>query len=329
MANVRPYCGASQILISVVIPLYNKKKSIERAIRSVLRQTHRHFELIVVDDGSTDGSAQVVKAITEPRLTFVQRPNGGVSAARNVGVERALGQYVAFLDADDEWRPEFLSAMVSLMEMHRNAVLFSTRHDIVAPDASRILGSLSLPADHVGQVPHFFETYRKSASLVNSSSVCVRKDALLTVGGFPVGERVGEDVVVWLKLAAIGDVMFDARVLSTAHQDAENRTVEREAVTVPHYLKHFLEDGEGRLLTEQSASLCRFLAHFCLIYAAEAVRHGDRSMPGWYARAIWPYSKRSAILCSVIAFTPRSLISTIKKARALISRFRSISAESA
>ena len=95
-------------MISVVIPLYNKRGLVSQTIATVLAQTYNGYEIVVVDDGSTDGSIDEVKAIADPRIRIVSRQNGGVAAARNTGIQHARGEFVAFLDADDRWAPQYL-----------------------------------------------------------------------------------------------------------------------------------------------------------------------------------------------------------------------------
>src|SRR6266446_940152 len=102
--------------VSVVIPLYNKVRYIQRALDSVLAQTYTDFEVIVVDDGSTDGGAEVVACCTDRRVRLIRQSNQGPGPARNRGVEEAAGGYVAFLDSDDEWLPAFLERSVDLLD---------------------------------------------------------------------------------------------------------------------------------------------------------------------------------------------------------------------
>ena len=112
-------------MISVVIPLYNKEKQIERTLRSVFAQTYTDFEIIVVNDGSTDRSAAVVESLNDPRIRLVTQKNAGVSAARNRGIREARGEYIALLDGDDEWKPEFLETMTALTEKYPQCEVFA------------------------------------------------------------------------------------------------------------------------------------------------------------------------------------------------------------
>lgn len=106
--------------ISVVIPLYNKEKSIAQSLKSVLSQTYTNFEVVVVDDGSTDKSVEVVKSIGDTRILLLGQPNAGPSKARNTGVKNAKGDWIVFLDADDELLPEALSIFTEIIVEHQD-----------------------------------------------------------------------------------------------------------------------------------------------------------------------------------------------------------------
>lgn len=121
----------SEPTISVVIPLYNKEREVARAVRSVLAQRRQPLELIVVDDGSTDRSAAEVEAFRDPLVRLIRQPNGGVCAARNRGIAEARGEYVALLDADDEWEPGFLSEIVSLITRYPGCGIYCTAFHIL------------------------------------------------------------------------------------------------------------------------------------------------------------------------------------------------------
>jgi len=104
-------------MVSVVIPLYNKEKNIFATINSVLEQTYSGFEIVVINDGSTDNSCEVVNRINDPRIRLITQNNLGVSKTRNRGVSEAKYEYVALLDGDDQWAPTFLEEMIALIEI--------------------------------------------------------------------------------------------------------------------------------------------------------------------------------------------------------------------
>ena len=110
-------------MISVIIPLYNKETTIEQSIRSLLTQSFSDFELIVVDDGSTDGSAEKIRGITDERMILICQENGGPSKARNTGVKHARGEWIVFLDADDELLPDALQIMTAAIKRYPDADL--------------------------------------------------------------------------------------------------------------------------------------------------------------------------------------------------------------
>ena len=103
-------------IVSVIIPTYNAKELLIEAIDSVLSQTLSDLELLIIDDGSIDGTVEAVKAVDDPRIRYFYKDNGGVSSARNMGLDKATGQYIAFLDSDDLYHPKYLETMVSAME---------------------------------------------------------------------------------------------------------------------------------------------------------------------------------------------------------------------
>lgn len=202
-------------MISVVIPLYNKEKTVARALRSVLAQTFQDFEVVVVNDGSTDNSVQVVASIGgDPRIKLVNQPNAGVAAARNRGVAEAHGEVVAFLDADDEWLPGFLETVRGLVAAHPQSDIFATSYFKVGPDGQRrptMLASADLS--------DYFRVASSSEPPVNASCVAIKKHALEEIGGFPVGIRSGEDLLTWARLAVRGLVAYRAEPLAVFYRD--------------------------------------------------------------------------------------------------------------
>lgn len=203
-------------MISVIIPLYNKETTIKRTIESVLNQTFQDFEIVVIDDGSTDHSVEVVGAISDPRIRLINQPNAGVSAARNAGIMASRYDYVAFLDADDEWDSDFLETINSLISKFPTASVFATNYrfsnqdNVITPTIIR-----GLKTNEPSIIDNYFQIVSNSHPLVCSSAVAIRKEAIDSIGGFPKGIKAGEDLLTWARLASRYPVAYDPTPHST------------------------------------------------------------------------------------------------------------------
>lgn len=190
-------------MISVVIPLYNKEQSIAFTLQTVLKQTFQDFEIVIVDDGSMDHSVEEVKKVTDSRIRLIHQPNAGVSAARNRGIEEAQGEYIAFLDADDEWKPEYLETQYNLTQRYPECSVFACNYEFRNMQdhvQSTIIRKLSFTGEY-GILSNYFEVASCSHPPLWTSAVMVKKDAIQSVGGFPVGIKSGEDLLTWARLA--------------------------------------------------------------------------------------------------------------------------------
>ena len=203
-------------MISVVIPLYNKQNSIINTLQSVLNQTYRDFEVVVVDDGSTDGSVGEVEKFADSRIRLVRQNNAGVSAARNRGIEEARGEYVAFLDADDEWNPEYLATQYLLAEKYPECDVFACNYEFRNAEGNvkpTIVRKLPFGGED-GVLSNYFEVASCSHPPLWTSAVMVRKSAIQAVGGFPVGIKSGEDLLTWARLAVRNSIAFVTRPMA-------------------------------------------------------------------------------------------------------------------
>lgn len=202
-------------MISIVVPLYNKEDTIGRAIESILAQSSANWELIVVDDGSTDNSLTMAGKYNDARIRVISQPNAGVSAARNQGVAFASNSVVAFLDADDYWSPQHLVNIESLIEFSPNSIAYSTAYFVVNDGhlrKSRLNGERS---DWISpRKLDYFSDALGVAPPVCSSAVAIRTTALTDVGGFPIGVKAGEDLITWARLACIGDIAYSTTATS-------------------------------------------------------------------------------------------------------------------
>jgi glycosyltransferase involved in cell wall biosynthesis len=209
--------------VSVVIPLYNKGPYIARALNSVLAQTVQDFEVIVVDDGSTDDGAAVVRGFDDPRIRLIQQENQGVSAARNRGIEAARAELVAFLDADDEWLPGFLRTILRLRTLYPDAGLYGTAYEEHFP--SSVVQRVYMIGEGDRLLSSYFNALVNFGSLVfNSSSFAAPKEILIMVGGYPLGVKWNEDGTLWGKIALQFPVAYSSEVCSRYHRYTENNS---------------------------------------------------------------------------------------------------------
>jgi glycosyltransferase involved in cell wall biosynthesis len=199
--------------ISVVMPLFNKGKEVARAIRSVLDQTVNNYELIIVDDGSTDEGPKIVQEFSDPRIRLINQRNVGVSATRNRGIEEAKSDLIAFLDADDEWLSNFLDTINRLRIRFSCCSVFATNYlyrDINGSLVPTIIRGLPV-AKWEGILENYFEIASRSDPPIWSSAVAVTKEAITSIGGFPVGVTAGEDLLTWAKLAARNQIAYSSQ----------------------------------------------------------------------------------------------------------------------
>lgn len=214
-------------MISVVIPLYNKETSIAHTLQCVLSQTYQDFEVVVVDDGSSDNGPAIVVQFTDPRIRLIRQANGGVSVARNTGIHKSRGEYIAFLDADDEWNQTHLEDLSTLIQKYPVCRAFATNYQFRKGDklTETILNKIPFQGDY-GVLSNYFEICSCSHSPVNSSVICVEKELLLSIGGFPVGIKSGEDLLTWARIALSTDIAFTKKI-STIYNLGDTSVVSR------------------------------------------------------------------------------------------------------
>ncbi len=223
---------AEALSVSVVIGVYNAERWIAETIASVLGQTWRDFELVVVDDGSTDATAQIVRGFGEA-VRLIQKENGGSASARNAGIRASRGRYVAFLDADDLWEPKKLEVQMQLQQ--NNPAPAWSYTDALFFEAAT--GRLLYRADQL-TTAHEGDVLRPLllGNFITFSTVVVRRDVFDEVGHFnedPL-HRISEDWDLWLRIAAWHPVGYLARPLTRMRQHAQRKTDEMD---LEHALK--------------------------------------------------------------------------------------------
>ena len=229
----------SKIQISIVIPLYNKQNSIAATLQSVLAQTYTDYEVIVVDDGSTDDSFAVAKQVIGERLEVrgkvIQKANGGVCSARNKGIQEAKYDYIALLDGDDQWDEHYLEEQVKLIQDFPEAKLWGI--NFAELSNGQLIRKLptGLPEGYRGYVENYFQMPGRISDLFCSSSVVIRKEVFDAVGYFDERIKYAEDSDMWFRIIANYPVAFYDRYMAFYLYDAENRAMNRT-----RKLKYFL-----------------------------------------------------------------------------------------
>ncbi|MBR4870845.1 MAG: glycosyltransferase family 2 protein, partial [Alistipes sp.] len=255
--------------ISVVIPLYNKELEVERALRSVLSQSLMPGEIIVVDDGSTDGSRAIVERVIGENkgvnIRLIVQENAGVSAARNRGIQEAKGDYVALLDADDFWLSGYIAEVCRIMAYYPNMEAYSTAFDITSGD-SRVRAAVP---ENEGVVNPAEEALKSRYPIIPSTSTLLRS-AVLECGGFPEGMRIGEDQWLWVKMMQRGcRFAFSPMSLVRYSREASNRSA---AIYRSEQSAHSLEELYS---PTQDATINEYVARIALGKAiTQSVRGG-------------------------------------------------------
>jgi len=249
--------------VSVIIPTYNRRELVLEAVDSVLNQTYQDFELIVMDDGSSDGTKNAAQERHGNRLMYVYQEHQGVSAARNHGMELARGEYIAFLDSDDLWLPRKLEVQIDFMHRHSDAQICYT-DEVWIRQGVRV-NPRRRHAKHTGWI----YPYCLPLCIISPSSACMRRELFDRVGVFDTDLPVCEDYDLWLRVASRFPIFFLDRKLIIkrgGHADQlSNRSWGNDRYRVVALEKQLslnhLTSGEHRATVEMLRRKCLILAN--------------------------------------------------------------------
>ena len=227
---------------SVIMPLYNKAPYVRKALDSVCAQTNTDWECIVVDDGSTDGSAEIVQEYAD-RITIIHQSNAGVSAARNKGVAIGQGEYICFLDADDWWAPEFLTEMGELINAYPDAGLYATNYIYYKPGKTHV--ALHMPTGYM----KYPKAYLDNDSMpVWTGATCMSRKVFDEMGGFQKDIKLGEDFLLWAKTALHYPVAYSEKPLAYYNNDVPvSLRATRNLHAPQHHMLFNLTDLENEI----------------------------------------------------------------------------------
>lgn len=262
-----------QPFFSIIVPLYNKENAIEKTLNSVFNQSFNDYEILIINDGSTDTSEQKVNAFSDERLRLISTENKGVSQARNLGISESKGKLVAFLDADDYWFPNHLESLYQLHKNFAEAGLLATNYQFYYSDKKIVQPVFDdIPSEKwSGIVTDFFKSSMKFR-LAWTSAVAVKKDAFKTVGHFDetITLGAGEDTDMWIRIALKYPVAFDNELSAGYNMSAQNKIsfIDTSKRNFARLDKFYQEEKEN-------PSLKKFLDLYRIVYALKHKLAGD------------------------------------------------------
>ena len=197
---------------SVIIPLFNKEKFIEATLKSVLNQTFIDFEILIINDGSTDNSATIIEGFDDPRISYFLKENAGVSSARNDGIEKAQSNYISFIDADDYWYPDFLEEMFKIIQNYPQQKAFSAAIEIET-SKKVIPASYSIIRTNDCEIVNYFTASTKETVICTSCAV-FHKSIFEEIGNFDLTVKSGQDTDMWIRIGINHPVVFSWKILA-------------------------------------------------------------------------------------------------------------------
>jgi glycosyltransferase involved in cell wall biosynthesis len=237
--------------ISIVIPLFNSGPYIGKALNSIFAQTIQDFEIIIVDGGSTDNGIKIIETFEDDRITLICQHNKGVGGARNQGVNFAKADIIAFLDADDQWRPRFLETILKLLEKYPKAGFWATGMVVISNNKEVNRKYYTIPNnEYEGIIPNYFKTASIDEDFIQTSAVAINKAVFLDLSGFKEGASWGEDQDLWARIALKYPIAFSNKKCVIYNvSDYAGKLSRRVAITKEH---PFIQTGTDFLLTKKN-----------------------------------------------------------------------------
>lgn len=292
---------------SVVVSLFNKEKSIGNTIKSVLDQTFMDYEIIIINDGSTDRSEEIVREFNDQKIKLYSTKNQGVSQARNLGIEKSNGKLIAFLDADDFWFPEHLFRLQELYYRFPDCGFYATNYEMYFSSKKTIPNVfIDIPkTEWRGIVKDFFKS-----SMINritlTSAIAVPKNIFNEIGNFDskITLGAGEDIDLWIRIALKYKVAFDNQVSTRYQLDSENRVSLTKTLT-----RNFAKFEQFEAEEKTNLSLKKFLDLYRTEFAIKHKLAGDLQTFEYYKKQINPKNipQKTKFLMQLPVFVLRNL----------------------
>lgn len=319
-------------MISVVIPLYNKEKYILRAVESVLSQTFKDFELIVVDDGSVDSSLNIVKSISDLRIKVIKQSNQGVGFARNKGIAEARYDWIALLDSDDFWSNHHLSELHTIISTFPSAGIISTNFLEIDTNLNQPETCKNQPSN-IRLIDYFFEA-SKPNTIVCSSCIAINKKVFNSIGGFS-SKKLGEDEEYWTKIALSYPVAISDKVTAyycrgtdgAMENAAKVRKVRKDIFSlneISSSVNVLIEDSRKNPEILKKKSIKKFINSKILRKAKSAIFTEDFTIAKNYSKFALFQPNTTFILLKILQVTPNIALRKIKIAHNKYKKIKSM-----
>lgn len=256
---------------TIIIPLYNKEKYIENTINSVINQSYRNFELLIIDDGSTDNSRRIVEGFTDSRINFLYRSNKGVSCTRNEAISLARNEWMVFLDADDLLHCSFLDTINQMILKNQSYKVFCTSY-LVKKNSLLFPGGFALYAKDQNEVviDNYFK-FSPRNPIITASSVCIHRELCLQ-NQFETGILSGEDTLMWAQLGLTESIVVSPKVLVVYNIQGGNKHLGKFKLSeLADWNSFYLANINHRFKNE----ILKYCRAYYRIYAKLAVLNED------------------------------------------------------
>lgn len=298
-------------MFSIVIPLYNKADYIENTLKSVLNQTFTDYEIIIINDGSTDKSEDIVNGFDDKRIHIYNQKNQGASVARNLGIEKAKYDYIAFLDADDLWMENHLESLKNLIENFSNVGIFASRYELIFHNGKNYIPKFKgISADFEGIIPDYFET-SLPYPVATSSSIVIPKYIFEKIGYFKPAISSGQDVDMWIRIASKYPVAISNKVTASYLHYIENSLSK-----TPILDKKLKDFNDYKQEEDSNPSLKKYLDVYRIEYALQYKIAGESKKSKELFKNI--LKENISFKTKVIYFLPRFILIFLLKIKKLL-----------
>lgn len=269
------------VFFSIVIPLYNKANHIESTLKSVLDQTFTDYEIIIVNDESTDESETVVNSFDDKRIQIYNQKNQGVSVARNLGIEKSKGKLIAFLDADDYWFSDHLEELFNLYHKYPSCGIYCSRYKIrVAKNRFQIPKHYEIDKSFRGILRDYFFSSRPFR-ITWTSSLAIPKEILQKFGGFTPSISNGQDLELWTKIGIYHQVAITNKITTIYNYDIPNSVTKNNINSM-----NLMDFEQFKTAEEQNTSLKKFLDLYRIEYGLRYYIFGYKDKMNFYLKDV-------------------------------------------